>query len=293
MTVIFKCNLATISLCTFFILISGCGRMFLVSAIPAAKKSSEKIQERDDPNILEKSLPSTLITYEGFLGIAPDSRELLTMTSATYCLYALSFVEDIDKEDALALYKRGKELGMRALMLNHVFADAVKEGSLEKFESVLWVFRKRDVEVLYNTANNWLSLINLSNVSRRNVSDSAKAFALMNRALELDEEYNHGAIHAALGAHHCLHSKLKGDIFERAKHHFDKAFEISGSKFLLFYFLYAKTYAVGIKDKKLFVNTLTKVLESSADQIAEMNMANQIAKMKAERLLDEAENLFL
>ncbi|MCP4599028.1 MAG: hypothetical protein GY847_00540 [Proteobacteria bacterium] len=290
-TIRLKLTIVSFALLSF--LLSGCGRAFLVSAIPMAKKASKKLQEYDDPKILEESLPSTLIMYEGFLGVAPDARELLVMTSANYGTYAMSFVEDVDPKQAAKLYTRGKELGMRALMLNHVFADAVKKGCSKKFKSVLWVFKKRDIEALYVTANNWLSWIRLNSDNPRALKDLPKVEALMHRVLELNENYYHGAIHASFGVYYGSLGKAKGGKPEKAKQHFAKAFEISGSKALFFHFLYAKTYAIQIQDKKLFISTLKKVLAAPSNRAVEMTMANQIAKLKARRLLDDVDKYFL
>ncbi len=293
MTLFFRTKLIIVSLICSMFFITGCGRAFLVSALPMAKKASLKIQEYDNPKILEQTLPSTLITYEGFLGTAPDAYELLVMTAAGYGLYAMAFVEDVNPDHARKLYKRGKELGLKALMHNHVFADALKKGSLEKFESVLWVFKKRDIEALYVTVNNWLSWINLNSSDPEALMDMPKVEAMMNRILELNEAYYHGAIHASFGAFYGSMSKTMGGQPEKAKQHFEKAFELSGKNFLFFYFLYAKTYAVQIQDKQLFVNTLNKVITTPSDQIVEMTMANEIAKLKAKRLLENVDEYFL
>ena len=84
---------------------------------------------------------------------------------------------------------------------------------------------------------------------------------------------------------------LGGDP-EKARNHFEQALKITGGKYLLVSFLYAKTYAVQNKDRKLFAAQLKKVLEAPYDVLPEQRLANQIAKRKAAALFGAIDELF-
>jgi tetratricopeptide (TPR) repeat protein len=272
----------------------GCSPKLLIKS---TKKTTDvaaaALEKYDDPILLGKALPGLLITSEGYLGAAPDDVDLLVSTAGKYSLYASFFVEEVDKEHAIKLYRRGLALGMRALMQNRKFAKGVGDGSLERFESAIKRLNKSHIPALYVTMSNWFSFIALNSSDSEALMGIPKVEAIMNKLMELDETYNNGIIHAYFGAYYGSFSKVLGGQPEKAKYHFERAFEISGSEFLYFYVLYAQTYAVQIQDKELFVTTLEKVLDTPKKADHEMTMANEIAKMKAKTLLSKIDEYFL
>jgi tetratricopeptide (TPR) repeat protein len=271
----------------------GCGKTIIRGMGPMAARAAAAIEAYDDPTLLGRALPNLLITSEGYLGIAPDHVPLLVSTASQYGLYAMAFVTEHDRAHAIKLYRRGRDLGLRALMQNKRFAKAAADGTLDNFTEALEVFKKRDVPALYVTMSNWLSWISLNSSDPEAMMDMPKAEALMHRILALDETHYHGAIHAAFGAYYGSFSKALGGQPEKAKKHFDRAFEISQSKFLFFFVLYAETYAVQIQDRALFVKTLEKVLKFDSASDRKMTMANEIAKIKAQKLLQAVDEYFL
>ena len=57
-------------------------------------------------------------------------------------------------------------------------------------------------------------------------------------------------------------------------------------------FLFAKTYAVQNQDRDLFEKLLNEILEAPDDLFAEERLANEVAKLKAKRLLESIDDLF-
>ena len=76
------------------------------------------------------------------------------------------------------------------------------------------------------------------------MNDLPKVEAMMDRVLELDDTFYYGGIHALMASNFVSRPEMFGGQPEQAKDHFNEAFEISESKYLLWYFLYAKYYAV-------------------------------------------------
>ena len=273
---------------------SACTKTIVDAQVAGLKRGAEAIYAYNDPIILGKALPGIILKNEGYISISPNNSFYLISTSELYGLYAMAFVEDEDKDHAVKLYERGKELGLRALKKKERFAAALGGQSLEEFEASLKEFDKEDVPALFAAASNWLSWI--SQVAGTNIEalmDVPKVEAMMFRALALDEAYRTGAIHAMLGAYYGALSPALGGQPEKAKKHFERAFELSDSKTLLYHVAYARTYAVQVQDRYLYLEVLEKVLSAPSDDPKEMTMANEIAKMQAKKLLDEVDEFFL
>ncbi len=272
---------------------TGCNKLFVNNLNKISASATVAIEKYNNPELLGKALPNNLIMSEGYLGTAPDNVPLLVSTAKSYGLYANGFVEDVDKEHAIRLYGRGKDLGMRALKQNEEFKDALGDGSLENFTSAVKFLQIDYIEALFVTMNNWLAWISLNVGDPEAMMDFPKAEVLMHRILELDENYYHGGIHAAFGTYYGSLSKAMGGQPEKSKQHFEKAFKISQNNFLYFHVLYARTYLIQIQDRKSFEETLKKVLATPSKKDNQMTMANEIAKIKAKNLLDRIDEYFL
>jgi len=122
--------------------------------------------------------------------------------------------------------------------------------------------------------------------------DLPKVEAMLQRVIELDETYYYGTAHAMLGSFYAAQPKNMGGNPEKANEHFQKAFDISGSKLLAAQFMYAKFYAVQIQDKALFVQTLNEIIATPVNSFPEKNLANEVVKRKAKDLLEKADTLF-
>jgi hypothetical protein len=124
------------------------------------------------------------------------------------------------------------------------------------------------------------------------LNDLPKVEAMMDRVLVLDDTFYHGGIHALMGVNFVSHPEMFGRQPKQAKDHFNKAFDISESKYLMWYFLYAKYYAIQINDKELFVTTLNKILSAPDDILPEEAFVNGAVKQKTKELLGRAKDYF-
>jgi hypothetical protein len=80
------------------------------------------------------------------------------------------------------------------------------------------------------TAAAWGLAISVSKDSPELVADQPQVEALIDRALELDEDFDFGAIHGFLVTHESSRLAGKGDFTERSRKHFQRAMELSGGK---------------------------------------------------------------
>ena len=114
----------------------------------------------------------------------------------------------------------------------------------------------------------------------------------MDRLLELDDTFYYGGTHALLAVYYVSRPEMFGGQSDEAQFHFKEAFEISESKYLLWQYLYARYYAVQLKDKELFINTLNGIITAPDDLLPEQAFVNAAIKQKAGDLLAHTDDYF-
>jgi len=145
-----------------------------------------------------------------------------------------------------------------------------------------------------------------------------KPVALIYKALELDEDYNNGAIHDLLIS---INSSLPDALmykpnedkisqtaiftkeyytpldisngFDKARYHFDRSLEISGGINAGTYINLASTVSVNEQNYEEFEYLLNMAIEIDPDMYPEMRLAGIIYRDKAQWLLDNREDYFL
>ena len=86
--------------------------------------------------------------------------------------------------------------------------------------------RKQHVPLLYWTALSWGGAISLSKHDAELTADQSRAEALMRRALELDEGYEHGSIHDFFIAYEGGRASVGGSL-EKARQHLERALALA------------------------------------------------------------------
>jgi len=259
---------------------------------PLLKSINIAARKNIDIDLVRDSMPIGLLQLDGFIEASPDDKFLLATAAENYHAYAFFFVEPGNKDASEGLYLRSRNYAFRALNQTEAFKEAA-DGSLEDFTRSLESFEKEDVPALYWAAASWLAWMRVSHSSGL---DSMIAFpkieAMMDRMLVLDEIYNYGAVHVLMGAYYSSMPESLGGNYDEVASHFNEAFEISESKYLLWHVFYAQYYTYAVQDKKLFIETLENVISTPDDVFPEEIFANLVAKQKAERLLKDTDLMF-
>jgi len=273
-------------------LLAGCASPeFMVKSMdPLMDRMNTSVNRSPDVDMIRDSLPATLVQLDGFIDIAPSAKLLLRAAEANFG-YSFAFVEDVDKERASFLYLKARDYALKPLMLNDEFRGSLRK-PVDKFKKSLDGFWKSEAPALYWAANSWMAYTALNLDKTEALMDIPKIEAMLLRVVELDETYYYGSAHASLGAFYASRSKVIGGDPDKAKYHFDRAFEISGSRLLFIHLLYAKYYAYQIQDRALFEETLRKVIDAPVDLLPEKNFANEVAKRKARALLNDVDLYF-
>lgn len=267
------------------LLIWGCSgkdrSKFMISQMkPIMSGMSISTNRNADVETVRKAMPASLLQLDGFIEVSPDNKDLLIRAAEAYSGYAFLFVEDTDKPRAAKLHKKARNYALRALNQSRDFGDPLT-CSNDEFNEALKKLTKEDARALFFATNSWLSCLGLSwKKNPEIINDRPKILAMMDRMRELDDTFNYGTIHIMFAIYNSSPAVHLGGDPEAAKHHYDKAFEISDSKFLPFHYLYAKYYAVRIQDRELFVNTLNKIISAPEDLLPKKALQMRQPKKK-------------
>ncbi len=265
-------------------------RLTLVAVGSILEDVARSSSKQSDITVISEGTPAYLMLIDGLIEAHPQNEELLVAGAEAYSSYAALFTEE-NREKAKGLYLKAKNYGLKALSKRKRFRELLPK-HVDQFRTCLADFGKKDVPALFWTASSWGSWISLSTDSVEAMAEIPKVLSLMERVMELDEGFYYGGPHLFMAVYHLSRPKAYGGDPERARRHFEKAFELSQGKFLMSHVLYAKYYARQTFDRELFLLTLEKVLEAPADSVPELTLLNTLAKQQAKRLLEQVDDYF-
>ncbi|HWA27525.1 MAG TPA: TRAP transporter TatT component family protein [Lacunisphaera sp.] len=258
----------------------------------------------NDPDLVREAAPFSLKLMESLLAATPDHTGLRLAAASGFTQYAYAFVqadaearEETDVTAAAALraracrlYLRGRDHGLRGLESVHTgFGAALRQSPRQAVQSC----RRSDVPLLYWTAAAWASAIAVGKDRPELIADLPQAEALIDRALVLDEAYDHGAIHAFLAAYELSRPGGTGDPVERARVHYERAVALSEGGQAGPFLTYAENVCVRRQDRAQFESLLRRALAIDPDARPEWRLVNLIMQARARRLLAQADDLFL
>ncbi len=249
------------------------------------------LNRETDLQIAAQAIPSDLKLLDGLIIEAPTNEKLLLLGAQGYTSYSLGFVEDSSKERASLFYLRARDYGLRILFKNEEFKKHF-DGDLTDFQKALDQFGKDDVPAVFWTANAWGNYLNLNRDNVDALAQLPKVEAMMKFVLKYDPSYFYGGAHLFFGTILGSLPAMFGGDTVASRENFEKAIQASGGKFLMAYFYYAKSYAVMTQNKELFESLLNKVIDAPENLLPDENLANEIAKQKAEALLKQESDYF-
>jgi len=254
----------------------------------------------DDPELVRAATPFSLKILESLLDENPDHAGLLSAAAQGFAQYAYAFVQqDADELEstnlaaaeaqrarAKRLYLRAQRYGLRALETRHPgFASDPKTAAGNT--------NLADVPDLYWTAVAWAGAIALSKDQPDLIAQLPTVDALIDRALELDEGYDRGAIHTFLITYEMSRPGVSGDPAERARKHFDRAVALSNGEDAAPFVSLAEAVSVQKQDMKEFESLLGKALAINPDAHPDTRLANLVMQRRARWLLARKADLFL
>ena len=288
------------------VLLNGCSikKMAINKLGDALSGSGTGFASDDDPELVKAAVPFSLKLIESLLAESPQHKGMLLAACSGFTQYSFAFVnQDADElEDtdiaaatrmrvrAKRLYLRARGYGLRGLEVKHPgFEQALRKNPKAAVKSAT----VSDVPLLYWTAAAWGSAISVSKDDPALVSDQIIVESLIDRALELDEDFDHGAIHGVLISYEMARQGVQGDPALRSKKHFDRAMELSGGKLASPLVSFAEAVSVQNQNRAEFQALLEKALAINPDAVPESRLQNLVAQRRARWLLGRVDDLFI
>ena len=251
-----------------------------------------------DPQLVLDALPLGLKTYESLLAATPKHRGLLLASARGFTAYAYLLEQTADLDAKLddadrraldkrirALFLRGRDYALRGLALDDPDVDAELAANLP-----LARVRRNDVAFLYWAGAAWAGAIDASKDDPGLLVQLPFAAALMQRALELDDAYDAGAIHEFFVTYEG--DRPGGDV-DAARRHYERALELSRGARASLYLALAESVSVRDQDADEFRSLLQRALAVDPNGVAEWRLANTVTQRRAVWLQTRIPILFI
>ncbi len=283
-------GLAT-GLCALALSACSMGQMVARSTLPIVESSNAAMNREPDIELARDAIPANLKLIEGLIQELPGNADLRVQAAQGFYGYAYGFIEDKDAVRASRLYHRGLEHALQALKANGLPGDAATL-SLDELKRQVAKLGRKAVPALFWSATCWAKWIDMNRNDPARLADLGKAVALMERVLNLDENYYYGGAHVFFGVYYGNRPPMLGGNFKLSASHFEKARAITRGKLLIVDLLEAQYLAHQELDRKLFHDRLTAIISAPPDIYPEMALANAIAQSKAKQLLTKEDEWF-
>ena len=286
---------------------TGCSaKKFAIGKIAGslASQSTSSFASDNDPELVGDALPFALKLMEGLLDQVPKHRGLLSATSSGFTQYSYVWVQqpadEIEQRDverakelrlrARKLYLRARDYGIRGLEVKHPeFGAALRQDP----KSAVRAAKKKDVALLYWTAVSWGASISVSKDDPDLVADQPIVEALIDRALQLNPDFDNGAIHGFLITYESARQGAEGDYAARSREHFERQVNLTGGNLASPFVSLAETVSVSKQNKTEFESLLKRALAIDPNTKPEWRLTNFVMQRRARWLLSREDDLFL
>jgi len=267
------------------LMLSACSfnQMLVRASTPMIAGGIDALNRETDLDLAEDSIPTNIEMLEGMINIDPENATLHTYAAQAYYGLAYGFNEDKRPKRAAAFYIRGLNHGIKALEIKG--ASHLKTTTIADYEQQVKNMGADDVAAMFWSASNWAKWIDLHRDSADSLAQLPRPTALMQRVLDLQEDYYYGGAHMYFGVYYGSRSPMLGGNYKKSREHFDRAREITNNKLLMPDLLQAQYLARQQLDHEDFDKRLNKILDAPDDLYPELALINQIAKRKAAHLL--------
>ncbi|MCF7929536.1 MAG: TRAP transporter TatT component family protein [Spirochaetales bacterium] len=288
---------------------SGCSiQEMAVSMVADALTSgaSDSFSSDEDPELVGDALPFALKLYEILLEKQPDHQGLHLSAGSGFVMYTNAYIhtpatmlpaEKWEKQEemlarAQRMYLRGRDLVMDGLELRYPgFLDSMDDQ--ESFRAGLEKMTEEDVPSLYWAGAGWMGAFAANSFDYEVSMGIPLAGALMQRALELDEDFRDGAIHDFFINYYGALPEAMGGSEEKARYHFQQAVELSEGRLASPYVALASTVSVRNQDEQEFRRLMSKAAEIDLDVYPEQRLVNTLKKEQAQWYLEHIEDFIL
>ena len=283
---------------------SACSiRRFAVNKIGDALASGGSTYAEDEDLLLVgAALPFGLKLIEGLLAESPKHKALLVTACEGFTIYSYVYVheqasraaeEDLARarqirERARRLYLRARRYGLRRLEISH---PGISERLAQDPVAALSRMKKKHVPTLYWNALALGLAVTVSKNDAEMLAQLPEVEAFLDRALELDESWNEGALHAFQVT--LAGARPGSPDFQEIRSHFDRALELSDGMQAGLFVSYAEAVSIPRQDAEEFKALLERALRIDPDEHKSVRLVNLVAQKRARWLLEHIDDLIL
>jgi predicted anti-sigma-YlaC factor YlaD len=287
---------------------SGCSlKTYAINMVGNALSSGDSVYETDDDlELVGAALPFGLKLTESLLAQSPNHPGLLLTACRGFVLYAYAYVSyaaELGAESDLDVAQQGRNRARRLYLRAFGYCIRGLERSYPGFGNLLLgdsraaaaqVTRKnaeRDLPWLYWTAASLGLAVSASPGDAGMLARLPDVQALLDRALELNESWDAGALHefkiVLAGA-----TPGEGDVALIRKH-YDRAVDLSRGKSASVHLAYAEAVSVPQQNGAEFRALIERALAVDPDATPGDRLVNLLAHRRARWLASRADELIL
>ena len=243
--------------------------------------------KRDDKAALKQAIQ----VWEKAVAEDAKNAEALVMLSRAHYFLADGFlaVEGAPQAEEFEAYQKGVDYGERALLLMDPEFDRQMRAEA-KFEDAIKTIGAGAIPAAYWYAVNLGRFASKQGLSQR-LFYKDKLKATMQRIMDLDRGFFHGAADRYFGAFYAILPSIAGKDLDKSAEHFTKSLELApgylGTKVVQAQFL-----AVERDDEEMYRKLLDQVIKGDADGVPEVGPENRAAQRTAKKMLDGIGDIF-
>lgn len=236
-------------------------------------------QKRDDQQSLEEALSK----FEHVHSAQPENLEILTyLTRGYFILAELHLTNDDLKKRNL---EKARSFGEKGMATNPEY----KKLASKDIEEAIKKLTVKEVPVTFWTASSLGKWAKLNGIMS-SLKYKDQILGMIKQVEKLQPDFYYGAVPRYWGGFYAVAPSIAGGDMKKSKKKFQEAMTIA-PEYLGTKNLYAELYLVEKEDKKEFKKQLLEVI-ASPNGPQEIVPENILEKKKAERLLEQADELF-
>jgi predicted anti-sigma-YlaC factor YlaD len=281
---------------------AGCSiqRLVINKAGDALAGEGRAVARDDDPEFIRAAAPFNLKLIESLLEKSPRHEGMLLAAARGFTQYSYAYLQLdaeqlIDQDFARAqqlrqraahMYLRARDYGLRALEVHH---SGVSAALRRDPPAALASTTSADVGALYWTALAWAAAIGQSKDDPQLVGDLPLVDALVARAVQLQPDYEHGALQAFLVSY----EMARAARVPVAREHYTRAIADGGGRVAGPYVALAESVCIPERARAEFAALLTTALAIDVNADPDHRLETLIMQRRAAWLLARVDELFL
>lgn len=257
-----------------------------------------------DPEFAGQAVPFSLKLIESLLWEQPENPELLLAAAGGFTQYAFVWVQQpadfVEEQDfaraqhertrARAFYIRAHDYALRGL-------DAAHPGFSRRLHDdpsgAVAIVTKADVPMVYWAAASLGSAISLGKTDPALVARQNELGALLDRAVALDPDWNHGAVLELAMVYEMARPGAGAAGVKKARALLDRIVAATNGQSAGPFVTFAESVSVQEQNRAEFVSLLNRAIAIDPDHTPERRLANVVMQQRARWLLGRVDELFL